>query len=526
MPGEVDRPFVLEQLINGGVVAALEMRKAGYPDRMEYREFCNVFWVLENGWRSAAAPRKQCEDLLASLIGDSSQYAFGFTKVFLRAGVMDQLRAALAIRRTRFAVVVQRRWRLLKGLEVIHMAIVAKKSLDKTIAEAFTMGLADCEYMLQVKEKTFNVQRVWDGLQEFKIDFSDLRKLKEDSQKLLQCSQRLGACRTQTEQLFAERLQAKQDELNSFSAKVAVIEEGLAASARYTAPGDEAERLTEELYVACQEACTQARNRLTEIVSKDLPELKYKGPEIFDLSMNYTVVDFAHKATVLLHSAATLVEGAEQRWKDFKGARFCFDHRTSGLQSQCAHARERLEMLNNDAPEVFKGENGKYFVGEDLTHGSYVRALSVLNEAWCLEARVDKLCRAGSDVENYEKSAGEFLTAVENAVTSTSQAQRERKEQLDEEERARKEAFLNALGSLSVSSQFKRHSALLVQIAAEIEEDLDQNCPADVNGEKHRILDKMSQLRSLMYDFGVTEKDAPKYTSVLVETSVQTLSDR
>ena len=48
-PQRVDRPAVLRQLVCGGVMAALEVRRAGFPTRMPYAAFLREFRCLEPG---------------------------------------------------------------------------------------------------------------------------------------------------------------------------------------------------------------------------------------------------------------------------------------------------------------------------------------------------------------------------------------------------------------------------------------------------------------------------------------------
>jgi myosin heavy subunit len=46
LPRSVDRLSVLNQLVCGGVMAALEVRRAGYPNRIPYAEFVNEYRIL------------------------------------------------------------------------------------------------------------------------------------------------------------------------------------------------------------------------------------------------------------------------------------------------------------------------------------------------------------------------------------------------------------------------------------------------------------------------------------------------
>ncbi|GBG26943.1 Myosin-12 [Hondaea fermentalgiana] len=93
--GKVDRIEVLRQLKNAGVIAALEMRRAGFPNRLGYKDFCLRCRALlprdarvgDGLWRGLV------EELFASgpIASWADGVAFGQTKVFLRANVLHEV---------------------------------------------------------------------------------------------------------------------------------------------------------------------------------------------------------------------------------------------------------------------------------------------------------------------------------------------------------------------------------------------------------------------------------------------------
>merc|ERR1712137_20491 len=99
VPGVVDRRLTLEQLVNGGVVSALEMRRRGFADRMAYQEFYDEFSLLHPGWNRNVQDeekRKKCETILGwfawNPCEDVTNYAFGTSRVFMKVGVLSTLR--------------------------------------------------------------------------------------------------------------------------------------------------------------------------------------------------------------------------------------------------------------------------------------------------------------------------------------------------------------------------------------------------------------------------------------------------
>ncbi|CAI5648785.1 unnamed protein product [Oreochromis niloticus] len=88
-------PFlVLHQLRCNGVLEGIRICRKGFPNRILYAEFRQRYRILN----PSAIPedsfvdnRKAVEKLLGSLEIDHSQYKFGHTKVFFKAGLLGQL---------------------------------------------------------------------------------------------------------------------------------------------------------------------------------------------------------------------------------------------------------------------------------------------------------------------------------------------------------------------------------------------------------------------------------------------------
>ena len=106
-PGRLEPLAVLTQLAYAGVIAALETRRSGFPSRLPYLHFGQRYELLARSLRDAIAARmldtatlpqlrRQCESILQSpaivkagvLPG---AYAFGRTRVFLKADVLSML---------------------------------------------------------------------------------------------------------------------------------------------------------------------------------------------------------------------------------------------------------------------------------------------------------------------------------------------------------------------------------------------------------------------------------------------------
>ncbi|KAI7792939.1 hypothetical protein IRJ41_022868 [Triplophysa rosa] len=93
-PGAMENPLVMHQLRCNGVLEGIRICRKGFPNRILYGDFKQRYRILN----PAAIPdgqfidsRKGAEKLLGSLDIDHSQYKFGHTKVFFKAGLLGTL---------------------------------------------------------------------------------------------------------------------------------------------------------------------------------------------------------------------------------------------------------------------------------------------------------------------------------------------------------------------------------------------------------------------------------------------------
>ncbi|XP_017334555.1 myosin-7 [Ictalurus punctatus] len=93
-PGAMENPLVMHQLRCNGVLEGIRICRKGFPNRILYGDFKQRYRILN----PAAIPegqfidsRKGAEKLLGSLDIDHSQYKFGHTKVFFKAGLLGLL---------------------------------------------------------------------------------------------------------------------------------------------------------------------------------------------------------------------------------------------------------------------------------------------------------------------------------------------------------------------------------------------------------------------------------------------------
>ncbi|XP_058708108.1 myosin-1B-like [Poecile atricapillus] len=93
-PGLMDHRLVLHQLRCNGVLEGIRICRKGFPNKIPYGDFKQRYHLLN----ASVIPegkfidsRKACEKLLSSIEIDHTQYKFGHTKVFFKAGLLGVL---------------------------------------------------------------------------------------------------------------------------------------------------------------------------------------------------------------------------------------------------------------------------------------------------------------------------------------------------------------------------------------------------------------------------------------------------
>jgi len=444
IPGIVDRPMVLEQLICGGVVSALEVRRKGFPDRMEFREFCDEFWILELGWRGSTAnyhdARKHCADLLKKFVGQETQYAFGHTKVFMRIGVLAHMRATVAMRTLRYAKVIQRRWRIRKGLEALHEVEEASAHLAELVQEAEERRLAR---HAPVARATDRAQSLLDALRShmarvrgesgdlsprssdravgkslFAKYSKDITKLRELVVQAREEVERAIAKRNQLEQLLAAKMQARKQEASALLVKVEALE-GQCSEA------DDVEGLEEQ--VSSANACRTARERLEKLMRQDFPEVEQKQLAALSLDEEYGS-DPVPQAYELLMEVSSLIDTAVVKVEELKLARCRFEEEVAPARGLLSEARERLEALSTSVLDA---------VDEEVDDGSLEEALAA---AWQIETDASAIMRSAKDTEAFTRSVGELLGAISAVEAATLAAQKLKHERALERAREARDA--------------------------------------------------------------------------------------
>ncbi|KAM4021032.1 myosin-4-like [Anomaloglossus baeobatrachus] len=127
-PGIMDNHLIIHQLRCNGVLEGIRICRKGFPSRILYADFKQRYKVLN----ASAIPdgqfidsKKAAEKLLGSIDVDHTQYKFGHTKVFFKAGLLGTLEE---MRDEKLAQLITRTQALCRGF---LMRVEFKKMMER-----------------------------------------------------------------------------------------------------------------------------------------------------------------------------------------------------------------------------------------------------------------------------------------------------------------------------------------------------------------------------------------------------------
>ncbi|XP_062843469.1 unconventional myosin-X [Trichomycterus rosablanca] len=156
MPDHFDHSLVLNQLRYSGMLETVRIRRAGFPVRRTFQDFCSRYFVLMRGVAMCDDPKDACHQLLCLYDSSSEEWQLGKTRVFLRESLElrlekkreeEVLRAAAIIqayvlgyrarrqykRLLQCVVVIQKNWRALFWRRRFLMLRWASITLQKRV---------------------------------------------------------------------------------------------------------------------------------------------------------------------------------------------------------------------------------------------------------------------------------------------------------------------------------------------------------------------------------------------------------
>uniref|UniRef100_A0A8C3I570 Myosin heavy chain n=1 Tax=Chrysemys picta bellii TaxID=8478 RepID=A0A8C3I570_CHRPI len=206
-PGAMDAFLVLHQLRCNGVLEGIRICRKGFPNRLLYADFKQRYRILN----PAAIPddkfvdsRKATEKLLNSLELDHSQYKFGHTKVFFKAGLLGHLEEMRDERLAKILTMLQARIRG-RLMRIEYQKIISRR---------------EALYTIQWNIRAFNAVKNWSWMKLFfKIKpllrsaqtEKEMATLKEEFQKLKEALEKSEVKRKELEEKQITMIQEKND---------------------------------------------------------------------------------------------------------------------------------------------------------------------------------------------------------------------------------------------------------------------------------------------------------------------------
>uniref|UniRef100_A0A8C3YQK6 Myosin heavy chain 15 n=1 Tax=Catagonus wagneri TaxID=51154 RepID=A0A8C3YQK6_9CETA len=400
-PGVMDPYLVLQQLRCNGVLEGIRICREGFPKQLLYADFKQRYYILNPSAfpkSKFASNRKAIEELLDSLGMDHTQYCFGITKVFLKAGFLGQLEAMRDERLSKVFTLLQARvrgklmqikfQRILEERDALLLiqwnirAFMAVKSWPwmrlffkiKTLTRSAGMG----KDVIGLKEECLQLQKALEKSEsqreELRAKQVSLIQEKNDLLLQLQAEQEtLANVEEQCEALIKSKIQLEAS-VKTLSERVEEEEE---INSELTARGRKLEDECAELKKEIDDletllAKSQKEKRATEHKVKSLTEeVESLNDDISKLHRAADAVSEAHQQTLddlhaeegKLHSLTKARLSLEQQVKELEGAL----EQESKARMNCEREKRKLECdlkLNQESVEVL--ESGQLQLAEKL----------------------------------------------------------------------------------------------------------------------------------------------------------------
>uniref|UniRef100_A0A7S1A0D6 Myosin motor domain-containing protein n=1 Tax=Noctiluca scintillans TaxID=2966 RepID=A0A7S1A0D6_NOCSC len=458
-PDTVDRKEVLEQLVRGGVVAALEMRQAGLPYHLEYSDFREEFGILERGSRSTD-DRQCCINILRTLRGPEEearhQFKFGKTKVFMKAELSVLLYSLVRLKTNYYCAKIQRKLCTMRFGKVTKCWDDLKETTTLIQREGFaplktTWDNKDVTLGELLESTTKLIDPVMKALDAARAKYGEKGMMKDIGKAMKPHLPAMSTMLTRTAHLkfvarkFFQRKNSVKGVLHTRVSRALT-----AASAQLSILAEVHEECD-----ACKEAadptelrkflvaCATARAKFETLKNKELPALlRYEfdfSKIVIDGPDPFVVFDPCPELDGLLEDGDQLVKEAQELAYDVLSVRRTFEACVSDLCDKFAAKSALLDELRSF---------GELFISAGL--GAYADKISLADKMLITMDRIKIACKDG---QAYRQCAKKFFEAVDEASMAVEEGQVELER--IERERADREHWIDRLDDLKVELDSK-----------------------------------------------------------------------
>merc|ERR1712137_195814 len=441
VPNVVDRPIVIEQLTLGGVVAALEVRAAGLPDRLSYEDFCKEFGFMELGEMNPD-PKDGCQQILRLFVGERealNHFKFGTTKVFMKSGILSFLRGCANFKVQHCARRIQRRlwftrvgkidkawqcideaetWATTRGISELKAVKAALEDAREKVRPAY-VALQDAK-----KAHEGDMNAVANALESFSSSIRPLLIVADNAAEVVTKYEKRKA---EVETGMNAKISKATTKTNEILSKLKFIEDDAEECADVA---DQAE------IEQCRGAIREARAKIDKLQKEVFPQLKKQGNSStnVDLEMEpWNLPDPCPQMTGLVGEADNLFQAAE---------RTCYA--VLRVRREFAKAMEDLMPLVEEHRQILESLRGP---GHECVAEGITDTADAITKSDRLNIVLEQIQAASKEPELFRTKAGEFVEAVKVAQELVEKGKEELARRA--RERAERAALSDKLDELS-----------------------------------------------------------------------------
>jgi len=448
LPDLLDRPMVMEQLVRGGVISALEMRAAGLPARMDYKDFVYEFGLMELGNAKGRDPETRARAILNDIIGKEAEanheYAFGHTRVFMKTAIMAFLRSTV---RFKTSVYARRMLRMFTSArvkkidfawqgfqEAVEMAKARGLDKAKSVQEAIAKGGSILEPIAKACQAAKEKHKVPAGqtpnydaiVAEMEPHKDNMKKMRSTLDEVQAAVEKADKRKTGFESAFGQAVRKGIEDLIGMLDKLAAVEKDVADMA------DTAEKAEVD---QCNASCAETRAKIEGLRTSVLPDIQKKGPGEADLDGSGPIGEVCPQMKGMLAEAQSALAKTEELALVVLKVRRQFLQAIEELGPVRAANKDKMDLLDEPARRCN---------AEGMTH-----IAALIEKAVAADDKCEALLTASRDPDGFRAAVAEYTAAV----TAAEKAVEEGKEELSrkERERAQRQHLLSSLGEAGES---------------------------------------------------------------------------
>jgi len=448
VPDLLDRPMVMEQLIRGGVISALEMRAAGLPARMDYKDFVYEFGLMELGNIKGRDAETRARAILRDIIGkeaeDEHQFAFGHTRVFMKTAVMAFLRSAV---RFKTSVYARRMLRMFTSArvkkidfawegfqEAVELAKARGLDKAKSVQDAIAKGGAILEPIAKACQAAKEKHKVPAGqtpnydaiVAEMEAHKDNMKKMRSTLDEVQAAVEKANKRKTEFEAAFGQRVRKGVEDLMGMLDQLAAVEKDVADMA------DTAEKAEVD---QCNASCAETRAKIESLRTTVLPDIQKKGPGSADLDGSGPIGDVCPEMTGMLAEAQAAIAKTEELALVVLKVRRQFMQAIEELGPVRATNKDKMDQLDEPARRCN---------AEGMTH-----IAELIDKAQSMDDKCEALLTASRDPDGFRAAVAEYTAAVTAAEAAVEAGKEELARR--ERERTQRQQLLSSLGEAAES---------------------------------------------------------------------------